>query len=506
MPLTDRSALIYRPELANKNKFPFLAVDPTAPKDRSKDMVLPERFQTIIREKIKSAANLIKGETGTTGALAREGRAVTAANSVLRLTGALLYGAEDVPEVKYTKEAFLRNRAEQKEKVKNVVAELKANPASNPAGIYASVVYPTNAQQINQTPYRVKIAAKHFPGAMDTLRAGDPNLGIRGGYNPDNVTDRINIEAVLGEVLLRPNDSEEQHRAVIQKAAAKLAEKQEALQSKTTSRHYQEEVSLRLALRQALINFKNASRNTNIEGFATGTFGRFMSEAGWAEALAGDMAPHWTALTVASNRLSEGLSRRQGKEEFGDDRISNADAEAYKKLVADIRKGENINKLLIDQNLVRLEKEIGGIVKKFGGSTAFEKETLEEVTRMGVDLSETSTKNGWHGHGFYGGTRFKATGQFAPTLSKATREALKREGVLNDSKYLNRYQVPTDSTHDGSNPTFSDETTIENYSEAELSQYIENVKKGKSITIEEARKRVLNSITGYYKYLDTLRK
>jgi len=506
MPLTDRSALIYRPELANKNKFPFMAVDPTAPKDRSKDMVLPERFQTIIREKIKSAANLIKGETGTTGALAREGRAVTAANSVLRLTGALLYGAEDVPEVKYTKEAFLRNRAEQKENVKNVVKELRENPASNPADIYASVVYPTNAQQINQTPYRVKIAAKHFPGAMDTLRAGDPNLGIRGGYNPDNVTDRINIEAVLDKVLLRPNDSPEQHRAVIQNAAAKLAEKQEALQSKTTSRHYQEEVSLRLALRQALINFKNASRNTNIEGFATGTFGRFMSEAGWAEALAGDMAPHWTALTVASNRLSEGLSRRQGKEEFGDDRISNADAEAYKKLVADISKGKNINKLLIDQNLVRLEKEIGGIVKKFGGSTAFEKETLEEVTRMGVDLSETSTKNGWHGHGFYGGTRFKATGQFAPTLSKATREALKREGVLNDSKYLNRYQVPTDSKQDGSNPTFSDNTKIENYSEAELSEYIKNVKKGQDITIEEARKRVLNSITGYYKYLDTLRK
>ena len=504
MPLTDRSAVIYKPELANAGKFPFWAVDQAFPGDRSKDMPLPEMYQKILQGKIDSAANLIKGEMGTTGALAREGRVVTAANSILRLTPQLLYGATDVPEVGYTNESFLKNRVEQGLTVKGAAKALRDDPAANPVDVYPSVVYPTNTQQINQSPYRVKIATKHFPRAMDISKLGDPNKGIRGGYNPEVVTDRLRIERVLGEVLLRANDNEEQHRAVIQKAAAKLAAKQEALQTKSAPR--QEEIALRLALRQALINFKNAARETKIEGFFTGTLASFAATVGWQDILAGDMAPHWTALTVASDRLSEGLSRRQGKEEFGDDRLSNADAEAYKKLVADISKGTNINKLLIDQHLSRLEKEIGGIVKKFGGSTAFERETLEEVTRIGVDLSEASTKNEWHGHGFYGGTRFKESGQFAPTLSQDTREALRREGRLKDSMYLGAFQVPTLSYRTGQNPAFSKDTIVSARGQSELDQLIENVEKNLKISKAEAKKRVLNGITGYYSYRDTLRE
>ena len=502
MPVTDRSAVIYRPELANAGEMPFLAVDQRFPGDRSRDMPLPKMYQKILLGKIKSAANLIKGETGTTGALARQGRVTTAANSILRITPQLLYGAADVPEVGYTNEAFLSNRVEQELTAKDAAKALREDPGANPVAVYPSVVYPTNTQQINTSPYRVKVATTHFPNAMDISVLGDPNKGIRGGYNPEVVTDRLRIERVLGEVLLRANDNEEQHRAVIQEAAAKLAAKQEALQARSAPR--QEEVALRLALRQALLNFKNASVRTKIQGFVTGTLAKFASTVGWAETLAGDMAPHWRALTVASDRLSEGLSRRQGKQEFGDDRISNADAVAYKKLVADISKGANINKLLIDQHLARLEKEIGGIVKKFGGSTAFERETLEEVTRMGVDLSEASTKNEWHGHGFYGGTRFRASGQFAPTLSQDTREALRREGRLNDSMYLDKFQVPVGISYD-TNPTFSKDTKVEEMGKPELDQLIRNVEQDLQIPNVEAKRRVLNGITGYYSYRDTLR-
>ena len=87
----------------------------------------------------------------------------------------------------------------------------------------------------------------------------------------------------------------------------------------------------------ALLNFKNAAAEAgNVQGFITGRLVATASRLGFSDFIKGEGAEAWNRLTAASDRFQEGQSRRVGRE-FGDDRISNYDAEAYKKLVARMR-------------------------------------------------------------------------------------------------------------------------------------------------------------------------
>jgi hypothetical protein len=127
--------------------------------------------------------------------------------------------------------------------------------------------------------------------------------------------------------------------------------------------------------------------------------------------------------------------------EFGDDRISVYDVVDYKKLVPNITNSPEFARTIIENGLGMINSDLTNWMA-LGGRVGFDERTLERVAKAGVDFSKLKTVENWHGYGYYGKNRYRATKQPQRTLTDSQRLELRTEGKLEDSMYRGNFVVP----------------------------------------------------------------
>jgi len=495
---SPRSALFWDQALHLAGKFPYkFVVDPN---DRSKDRFITDAsVQGIIRAKEDSMAQtLLKSNFGEQTAEVKSQRIAQAVQRILAPSAYVWFGDKAIPEFGYVPSEIEQAGAAKGENAKEAMAIMREDPNAVAADIFSVLPYAPSSKDLNSNPFRIRVATEHFPDAFGfTGEAGTDS------YVPELITQRADIEAGLRNARILPDANRADHRASIQSSAENIREARETVQNKDAAADAQEEVNLRLEFRRALLAFRNAAAETNVEGFWTGTLAAGLARVGLGDFISKEGAEHWERLTVASDRLSEGLSRRVGKE-FGDVRISNYDAKAYQKLLANIKRGGDYNQFLIDDGLALLNRELDRFMQ-LGGKVAYSEKLLQQVAEAGVDFSQLKTQMNWHGHGYYGKNRYAASLQKMPSLSTDQRNTLVTSGKLQDTMYSGFYSVPM--TNDGyilDTPfAWSEATSISRKGPIEFEDYVQKRANVAEISVDAMRERIVGGILSHNVWRDT---
>ena len=470
-----------------------------------------EALQKLILNKVRTIASVsLKQNFGDQSDRVKSDLAEIAIKEILSIPPEVLFGAKERPSIGYIPNALAFNPVVQAEATKEAFQELKTNPDANAYETFETVVEPTSKEAFNKQAGRLKTAISLFPQVF-----GDPQKPLAESYDEGLVQRRQDIEKVLPTVKLLLNTSPEDRRQIIIEAVIKQEENRNKLQNSSTSNEARELFSTRLEFRQALVDFQNAAAETGVEGFFTGTLAGGAARLGFSDFIEEEGAEAWNRLTVASDRFQEGQSRRVGKE-FGDDRISNYDAQAYKKLVADISKGKQFNRVLIKDGLNRVNKELTGLMS-IGGKVGWTERELKQAAEAGVDFSQLKTLENWHGYGYYGKNRYSSTRQQSPSLSSEQIKVIKTSGQLKDTMYGGKYTVPVVNYSTGVLPTFQRSgattsigatipaTKTKRMDPLEFETYVENLATSSGSSNNEMRSRIVNGILSYNIWRENLK-
>lgn len=500
-----RSGLYWDQSRYANDQFPFMyAADPDDPTTYTP--IEDPKIQALIKNKVNAVAStMLRSNFGEQSAEVKSDRIAKAVRSILEPTAYTWFGGQEIPDIGYVPVDPTLATASNRVNAKDVMTTLFDDPDGTvDAGLAFSVIpYAPNAEDLSRNPFRLRVASYHFPDAF-----GAPRTTATGtleewqtNYDPGQVQERADIETGIKNARILPDATRADHRAAIQDAAGKIAEARNKEQTKTSAGLAEDEVRMRLEFRRSLLDFRNAAAETGVEGFITGRFAKTLSKIGLADWIVGDGALHWNRLTQASDRLTEGQSRRIGKD-FGDDRISNYDAEAYRNLVNKIENGPEYNKTLVEDGLALINRELDGLMQ-LGGKVGYSERLLEDVAQAGVDFSKLKTQLNWHGHGFYGGNRYSASRQRTPSLSIDNRNHIRRSGELLDSMYDNKYIVPIVG-YDGNPPQFSAETVTSPMGPVQFNTWVNKRAKTLGISYEEMFNRAVEGILSYNIFRETM--
>ena len=495
--------------LQNKSPWKFIPRGTNA-RDRSKDVTITNPLVLkLIKNKVTAAAQeILRNDYGSANQEIKTKRLADAVKSILGSSAETLLGTSPITEigtrggqtVGYSPSPAAFDSTSVNQNVRTAMTALRQpdNQDIDAAASLSGLPYPRNNRDLNKPWGRAKAASELFPSAFEIISPDDVGMIQR----------RYDIEKVLPNVRLVAGADSTDHRALIQKAVVKKAEARKKLQNSVDARLAKENFGPAQEFRRALIEFKNAAAETGVEGFFTGRFAGTLARVGFADFIAGDGAEHWNRLTVASDRFQNGISRRVGRD-FGDNRISNYDAEAYKKLVADIKKGKKFNRVLIEDGLKRVLRDMTSLMS-YGGKVGWTERELKQAAEAGVNFSELKTMEDWHGHGYYGENRYSTTRQQSPALSQDDRNNIRTQGQLKDSMYGNKYTTPTVNYSTDRLPTFRlpgdrNPTPIKRFDSFEFDQYIENQARIAGVDEEVMRKRVLRGILNYNVLRDQVR-
>ena len=499
--------------------FPFKYVPPgTDPADRTKDVIITnKKIQKLIKNKMDSLAQTsLKKDFGEAKVEVQSERVAKAVRSILSLPASTVFGAGAIADigtdgsgntVGYVPTPAAVSRGVVNDNVKTAFATMREKPDANARETFAPLPVPDNEADLNKTWGRIRTASEHFPDAFES--AGQPGTD---SFDEARVQERSDIETAVRTARLLIRADSQDHRAVIQDGAIKLSDARKKAQDSRDA--YSTDVGHLLDFRKALLDFKNAAAESNVEGFFTGTFAGTAAQLGFAKFIAGEGAEAWSRLSQASNRLAHGFSRRVGRE-FGDQRISNWDAASYQKLLANIKKGKNYNKYLVSDGLKQINTDLGRFMQ-MGGKAYYSKNLLNEVAEAGVDFSDLKTQLGWHGHGYYGENRYQSTRQKMPSLSPAARNAIRGKGELKATLYGDKYTVPVGVSYMTDDlPRFTTgrektatspeikATKIKRMGPREFEVYMKNYAEAAGVSPEEMRKRIVRGIQSYSMWRDT---
>ena len=486
-------------------EFPFMyASDPNNPTTYTP--IKDPKIQALIKNKVNAiASTMLRSNFGEQTAEVKSDRIARAVRSILEPTAYTWFGGQEIPDIGYVPVDPTLATASNRVNAKDVMTTLFDDPDGTvDAGLAFSVIpYAQNAEDLSRNPFRLRVASYHFPDAF-----GAPRTTATGtleewqtNYDPGQVQERADIEAGIKNARILPDATRADHRAAIQDAAGEIAKARNTEQTKPAAGLAEDEVRMRLEFRRALLAFRNAAAETGVEGFVTGPLAASFSKIGLADWIVGEGSLHWDRLTQASDRLTEGQSRRIGKD-FGDDRISNYDAQAYRNLVADIRRGGAYNKILVEDGLALINRELDGLMQ-LGGKVGYSERLLEDVAQAGVDFSKLKTQLNWHGHGFYGGNRYSASRQRTPSLSIDNRNHIRRSGELLDSMYDNKYIVPIVG-YDGNPPQFEAETKTSPMGPVQFNTWVTDRAKVLGISYQEMFDRAVEGILSYNIFRETM--
>jgi hypothetical protein len=506
--------------LAGEFAFKYIPLG-TAADDRSKDVTItnPAVIQLINKKMASLADTILRSDFGSSNQKVKSKRLADAVHSMLSVTPATLFGVQAIGDVGVdssgkvvgydpSQEAF--SPAVVAANAATAMGVLKLDADANAVKTMEPVPRPDNEQDFNKSWGRMRIATGVFPAAFsNTGQAGTEQ------YDQELVQRRLDIEKELLGAPLVFGASPTEHRILIQELASEQAAARDTVQNSVSASRAKEAFELGLEFRAALLDFKNAAAETGVEGFITGRIAGTLARIGLADWVAGAGREHWDRLSIASERFQEGISRRVGKD-FGDDRISNADALAYKKLVPDIRTGAKYNKVLVADGLRRVNRDLTDLMA-YGGKVGWTERDLERAAEAGVDFSALNTQMNWHGHGFYGESRYSTSRQYTPTLSDAQRNVLRTSGQLKDTMYGGQYTLPNVNFLTDNIPMFTlgqDETdtqaavpatTVSRKGPIQFETHLKNLAAAAKVDIEEMRRRVVRGIIKYNIWRDSTR-
>ena len=519
-PFSARSALFFDLAAYRKGDFAFRYIPPDTNPLEAAAKSIPitnTEVQEFITTKVNSLADAtLQTDFGSANQQIKSDRLNDAVKAVLSLPATTLFGASEIPNlgtdsnnrvVGYSPKASAFDPAVQKEAIKSAVDSLRQDAAANPRQMYAQVQRPASKEFLNTIPGRVKIATMVFPDAF-----GAPQVPGTDSYDSGVVQRRRDIEAAIPRSTLVIGASDDDYRKVLADRADNISAARDTLQNSKGARDAKDAFLLFGQFRQGLIEFKNAARESNVEGFATGRLAAGLSRIGLAKFVSEEGAEHWRRLTAASDRFQEGISRRVGKD-FGDDRISNKDADAYQKLVADIKKGEGFNRILIEDGLSRIKNNMTDLMSR-GGRVGWTKRDLRQAAEAGVDFSDLETLENWHGHGYYGKDRYAVTRQRTPSLSPNQWDIIRTQGQLKDTMYGGQYTVPDVNYLTDEIPTFErgrektdqgaavEPTRTLQKGPLQFERYIKALAKLAKVDEDVMRKRVVRGIISYNIFRD----
>jgi hypothetical protein len=492
-----QSALFWSQALHLAGEFPYkFVVDPN---DRSQDrLITDENVQKIILDKVNyMAQNLLRADFGEQSAKVKSQRVAQAVQRILAPSAYVWFGDKEIPELGYVPIKPELTGAVNTENAKAAMAIMREDQNASAVNTFSLLPYAPSAKALNSNPFRLRVATEHFPDSF-----GFTGVAGTDSYDPELITQRADTEAGLRNARILPDATRADHRASIQEAAENISKARETQQNKDVASVAEEEVRLRLEFKRALLAFKNAAAETRVAGYFTGTVAAWASRVGFADFIAGEGAEHWMRLTIASDRLSEGLSRRVGRE-FGDVRISNYDAKAYQKLLSNIKRGDEYNQFLVDDGLALINRELDGFMQ-LGGKVAYSERLLQQVAEAGIDFSQLKTQMNWHGYGYYGKNRYAASRQQMPSLSIAQRNALITSGNLKDTMYSGAYSIPMINnayTVDEA-PAFGADTVVTRKGPMEFERFLQNRAKAAGISEDAMRERVVRGILSYNVWRD----
>ena len=517
-----RSGLFFDQSAYLAGEFAFKYIPPgTDAADRSRDVTItnPQVIENINGKMNAFANTILKSDYGSANQELKKERLSEAVRLMLSVTPSTLFGARAIESIGIDSNGNMVGYNPSQEAYSPAVVAANAEAALNilqsDAGADAFVTMavlprPDNEQDFNKIPGRLRTATEVFPNAFsNTGQAGTD------AYDPQLVQGRLDVESVILAAPLVFGASPAEHRILIQGEANKQADARATSQQSSAANDAYEMYIQRMEFRQALLDFHNAAAETNVEGFITGTIAAGLSRIGLADWIAGDGLEHWNRLSIASERFQEGQSRRVGRE-FGDDRISNYDAQSYQKLVADIRSGKAYNKVLIADGLRRVNRELTGLMS-LGGKVGWTERDLERAAEAGVDFSALNTQMNWHGYGYYGQSRYATSRQYTPALSDAQRNVLRTNGQLRDTMYGGQYTVPNVGYLTDNEPRFTlgqGETDTQDavtptqtlrMGPIQLENHLAKLAQSAGVDIEEMRRRVVRSIVKYNIWRDTLK-
>ena len=507
-----RSGLYWDQSRYVKGEFPFMyASNPDDP--NTYKPIKDPKIQDLINNKVNALANtMLQSNFGEQTAEVKSDRIARAVRSILESPAYIWFGGQEIPSIGYVPVDPTLATASNRVIAKDVMTTLSDDPDGTVDARHTLSVLPyaPNAEDLSRIAFRLRVASDLFPDAFGAplIKATGTLEEWKNKYDPAQAQERADIEAAIRNARLLPNATRADHRAAIQEAAREIAKARNKEQTKRAAGLAEEEVRMRLEWRRALLAFRNAAAETEIEGFVTGPFASTFSKIGLAKWIVGDGSLHWDRLTQASDRLAEGYSRKIGKD-FGDDKISNYDAQAYKNLVANIRQGGAYNKILVEDGLALINRELEGLMQ-LGGKVGYSARLLEEVAQAGVDFSKLKTQLNWHGHGFYGGNRYSASRQRTPSLSIENRDHIRRSGELLDTMYDNKYIVPN-VAYDGNPLQFSagleegeKKTETTRMGDIEFNRFITDRAKALGVSYQEMFDRVVEGILSYNIFRETM--
>jgi len=503
---SPRSSFYFDQAAYRKGEFPFKYVPPgTAPNDRSRDVTITNKtVQDLLNNKVDSVAQgILRSDFGSANQEVKSKRIAEAVDSILSQPATTVLGALEIEEigtdpagniVGYTPTQTAFEGPTRNENVKSVFATLKEDPNANAYELFQTVPRPDNEQDLNKTWGSVRVAAEVFPDAFGNRDVGRPGTG---DFDEGLVQQRMDIEYVLPNARLVQDASLADHKAIIQAGVKNRVDARDKLQNSVDARLAHESFDLALEFQDALLSFKNAAAESNVQGWFTGTGAKTIAKLGFADWLKGEGEEHWIRLSLASERFQEGISRRVGRD-FGDNRISNYDAEAYKKLVADIRSGKEYNRILVEDGLQRVGRDLTDLMA-YGGKVGWTERDLSRAAEAGVDFSQLPTQMGWHGYGYYGKNRYGATRQFTPSLTEGQRDALLTSGNLKATMYGHKYNIPLVNNGYTLDQAFAwgADTQVLRKGPLEFEEYLQNRAEAAKISKDEMRKRIVDGILSY---------
>ena len=503
LPINQRTGLYWDPTAFAKGETAFKIVK--AYGDRSQDIPITDpALNEFLRQRAES---IIIGElTGATGVVPEtvaKDRVEAAVRNILSPNLGAIIG-DAFPAYHKPQQDMSKARAEKQLIENTAIATVRDNPDASPHVAFEPVLYPRNNKDIKLPAGLMKIAVDAFPVAF-----GPPAHSV-----PEDIQLRAAVESALRKISFDPRGSPRDHANILRQAVIKAQKDRTAWQFKESAGKTEKEVNLRLDFRQAMLNYRAAARRAGeAEGWFSGRLTRAAVTLGWEKWMKSpEGAQAWRELRLASERFESGFSRRMGRE-FGDERIAVYDVKDYKKLVANMLEQEDYNEDLIANGLRFITSDLTNWMA-LGGRIDFDERTLRRAAQAGVDFSKLSSKENWHGHGYYGGNRYEMSRQNMPRLSEGERASIFAEGSLNDSMYRGMFTVPKVPFGRGP-PRFTESTTAQLMTPSMLEALVANLAETNAVEragedakatpedIENARRNVIQGILGFSAYQNT---
>ena len=414
----DAEKLLHAPSnrFANKDEQYFLRNDGEilTPKEHQ---ALEQQFRSAMQVAIGGPQELSQGE--------RQRRAVEAIRKFMgrTVTELGLKKPEEISGARPTDEKETELR------LKNAFEQSKVQGADASA-LYANIPVSSYTQEeMDSYQGKLGVAVQAFPESYSGPMSID---------NIENAQERMDAEQALTRTTFDAFDSDLDHTTKLMGKVDERINERKSKQNSESSAAIQTYVKENIDLLRAIHDLENVANRANITGIVAGPLSKLAVIVN-ADDYFAEHPGAWDTFITRINRWSFGHSRAQGKD-FGDARISNADAQKYEKLVASLTNPKSLNRKIIDDLKIQVQRNLGNAMRE-AGTVAFSPITMEEAIGAGVDLSRIQPKYNWVSP-YFAPQRTRLSRNVTPVFGPEKIDAIKTDALLQSIVYEGSIWVP----------------------------------------------------------------